>query len=198
MEEKELVIGYARISTDKQSLERQKEKLFESGCNYVRQETMSGFKNKRPVLEDLLKNLKPNQTIMVTELDRLGRSLSDLLQILERIKKAQGHFVCLAVDIDTRSPSGKLIFSILGAVAEFERNLIVTRIKSGLTNARKQGKIFGRRQVVNETKLKSAISLFNDGFSVKQICKTLEISKSTYYLRIYPIIKKQNHKINER
>ena len=139
------IYGYARVSTDGQTLAAQDAALHAAGCAKVYGEKQSGAKTDRPELAKLLRRLEPGDVLMVTRLDRLARSTRDLLNILDTIAKAGAGFKSLADPmIDTTSPHGKLILAVLGALAEFERSMILARTDDGRKRAQARGVRFGR------------------------------------------------------
>lgn len=137
------LLGYARVSTQSQDLEPQLRQLREAGCTEIFEEKASGISRARPELARLLKQLRSGDTLVVARIDRLARSLSHLLTVIERIREAGGHFRSLGDPIDTAGPSGMLVLQIMGAIAQFERSLIVERTKAGLAAAKAQGRVGG-------------------------------------------------------
>lgn len=137
-------IGYARVSRDEQSFERQITALRESGCEVIYSEKMGGGIQHRPELDKMLATLQPGDTVVIQKLDRLGRSLAHLINLIELFKKKGVAFVSLTDYIDTNTAVGELIFHVLGAVAQFEKALIKERVKDGLKQARINGKQLGR------------------------------------------------------
>jgi DNA invertase Pin-like site-specific DNA recombinase len=137
------LIGYARVSTDDQNALAQSEALKAAGCDQIFQEQASGGNRSRPVLSKVLDQIVAGDTLIVTRIDRLARSLSHLLEIIEQLETRRAHFRSLEDPIDTASPQGKFTLQVLGATAEFERALIRERTKAGLASARAQGRIGG-------------------------------------------------------
>ena len=146
-------IGYARISTREQDMGMQVDALRAAGCEEIVEETATGKGAYRPALEKALKQLVPGDTLIVWKLDRIGRSLSHLLQTIEAVREKGAHFSCLTSPIDTGSPVGNLVIQILGSVAEFERTLIVERTNAGLAAARLRGRVGGNPRLKNRDKL---------------------------------------------
>lgn len=134
-----MLIGYARVSTQEQETNAQIDALTKAGCERIYQEKRSGGNMRRPQLEELLLSLSPGQTVVVYKLDRIARSLKDLLAIIERIEAAGAEFRSLTEHMDTKSPAGRMIFQIVGAFAEFERELIRERTRVGMQAAMKRG-----------------------------------------------------------
>jgi len=139
-----MIIGYARVSTNDQSLNAQHDALAEVGAERVFSETVSGAKAKRAELDKMLDQLRDGDVVVVTKYDRLARSLRDLLDIVEAIKGRGAGFRSLAEDIDTTTPAGELIFHVFASIAHFERRRIAERTLEGLAAARKRGRIGGR------------------------------------------------------
>ena len=180
-----MLIGYERVSSDDQSLNLQHDALSKAGCISIFSEKISGSKNDRPELIAVLNYLRSGDTLVVWRLDRLGRSLKDLLTIIENLSARGIGFKSLTENIDTTSSGGKLIFSIFGAIAEFERDLIRERTIAGLASARARGRKGGRRQSISDKKVVTAYQLAtNTEDSIRQICDSLGISPATYYRRL--------------
>lgn len=145
MESGVLIIGYARVSTQSQDLAIQREELLSAGCARLYCEKISGAKEDRPELAAMLSHIKRGDIIIVTRLDRLARSTRDLLNILDRIAKAGASFKSLKDSwADTTTPHGRLMLTILGGLAEFERELIRARTSEGRKRAKEKGVVFGR------------------------------------------------------
>ena len=184
------ILGYARVSTDKQELDRQLLELNKFGCDRIFSDVISGAKFERKGLNELLEASNSGDTIVVTQLDRLGRSLKELLGTIEQIEVKGCNFVSISQNFDTRTISGKLLYSILGAIAEFERSLLIERINQGITSAKQNGVKFGRKPVLSKDNLELAVELREQGKSINTICKAFNISRKTYYNRIYPHLQK--------
>lgn len=137
------LIGYARVSTGEQTLDPQLEELREAGCASIHEEHASGADRSRPALARLLAQVRTGDTLVVVRLDRLARSLSHLLQVIETLEARGAHFRSLGDPIDTATPQGRFSLQVMGAVAEFERALIRERTRAGLRSARAQGRIGG-------------------------------------------------------
>ncbi|MEP3668956.1 MAG: recombinase family protein, partial [Roseibium sp.] len=146
------LIGYARVSTDDQSTASQAEELRAAGCTQVYEENASGGDRTRPVLRRLIDSLKPGDVIVVVRLDRLARSLSHLLEVIEGLEANGVHFRSLRDPVDTTSPQGKFTLQVLGAAAELERALIRERTMSGLKSARRAGRVGGNPGLVSGDK----------------------------------------------
>ena len=177
-----MIIGYSRVSTNDQSLDSQIDKLKEYGCEKIFTDIVSGAKAERKGLNDMLDYARDGDTIVVFRLDRLGRSLKDLIEIMNELQKRNINFKSLSENIDTSTPTGKLIFHITGAFAEFERNIIRERTKAGLESARARGRKGGRPTKITEEKIKMAKLLHSDtSLSIGDILKQMNIKKGIFY-----------------
>ncbi|MCY4288561.1 MAG: recombinase family protein [Aestuariivita sp.] len=174
------ILGYARVSTVDQDLSGQRDRLLEYGAVRVFEDVISGKTFARPGLSDLLKQSRPNDTLAVIRLDRLGRSLKELLETVDSLKARDINLISLEEQIDTTSAAGELVFHVFGAIAHFERRLIAERTKDGLANARKHGRLPGRPSLPLET-ISALRDLVDAGKSVPQAAKHLGIGRSTAY-----------------
>jgi len=176
------LIGYARVSSDDQSLDLQLDALKEAGCARVFTEKASGALDDRLELAKLLDHLRPGDIVVVWRLDRLGRSLKHLIEIVRDLEERGVDFRSLTEGINTTSPSGKLVFHLFGALAEFERGLIVERTKAGLEAARARGRKGGRPPKMTPEKLEVARSMHDSGkHSVAAIAETVGVRRATLY-----------------
>jgi len=178
-----MIVGYARVSTDDQTLALQLDALQAAGCETVFRDTISGTKIERPGLSKALEHARAGDMLVVWRLDRLGRSLSHLIDLIQTLEGRGVGFKSLTEQIDTTTSGGKLIFHIFGALAEFERNLIRERTMAGLQAARARGRKGGRPKKPNtDTKIVMAKRLHADqNNSIAEICKTLGVSRATLY-----------------
>ena len=175
-------IGYARVSRQVQNLALQQDALTAAGCEKIITETASGKTTDRKGLANLTEILRPGDTLVVWRLDRLGRSLKHLIELVAELEQAGIGFKSLTESIDTTSPGGKLVFHIFAALAEFERNLIVERTKAGLDAARARGRIGGRRKKLAPEQRKLMVKLYHaKTHTVKEICSMHGITKPTFY-----------------
>src|SRR6266480_3651562 len=178
-----MFIGYARISTQDQTLDLQKDALEKIGCTKIYTDTASGAKEVRKGLEEALTYLREGDTLVVWRLDRLGRSLKHLIDTISILNHRNIGFKSITENIDTTTNGGKLIFHVFGALAEFERDLIRERTQAGLQAARARGRFGGRPKahtLNTPKKVALAQALYNDKTnSVDDICKTLNISRAT-------------------
>jgi DNA invertase Pin-like site-specific DNA recombinase len=182
-----MFIGYARVSTEDQHLHLQVDALKKAGCEKIFKDEMSGAKTERPGLREALDFVRQGDTLVVWRLDRLGRSLKDLIERVEELKQRHVEFRSLNENIDTSNPGGKFMFHIFSALAEFERDLIRERTMAGLAAARARGRLGGRPRVLTPDKLKLAASLMKDPtVSIKEICRNLDVSRTTLYRYISP------------
>ena len=180
------LVGYARVSTDDQDLSLQIDSLTSIGIKRddIFTEKMSGAKTDRSELNACLAKLQQGDTLAVWRLDRLGRSMHHLVELIEDLRNRGVGFRSISDGlIDTTSPSGELIFHIFSALAQFERRLIQERTKAGLASARARGRMGGRPAVdLDEAKVRAARRLHEEHtLSVDDICRTLNVSRSTYY-----------------
>lgn len=173
--------GYCRISTEHQTLEPQILKLKEYGVTSIYSDIISGTKKERIGLNKLLSDLKQDDVLVVIKLDRLGRSLKDLLEIIERVKAKKANFLSLTEGLDTNTSGGKLLFNIFGAIAEFERDLIKERTLLGLESAKRRGIKLGRKEKLSPEQKALILELKKQKKPVKEICKIFNISDSSYY-----------------
>ncbi len=169
------------MSTAEQSVDAQREALSAAGCSRVWVETASGATTSRPELSDLFSHLRSGDTLVVWRLDRLGRSLPHLLQTVEDLESDGVGFRSLTESIDTTTSGGKLIYSIFGALAEFERNLIRERTQLGLAAARAQGRLGGRPRAMSDAKINQTKRMRAGGMSLADIRDVVGVSRSTLY-----------------
>lgn len=178
-----MLIGYARISTHEQTLDLQQDALAAAGCGRVFTDAVSGAATERPGLRQALDYARPGDTVVVWRLDRLGRSLRHLIDVVTDLDQRQIGLRSLTEAMDTTTSGGKLIFHVFGALAEFERDLIRERTQAGLAAARARGRQGGRKPKLDSAgKLALAQRLYADKqHSIADICATLHISRATLY-----------------
>jgi DNA invertase Pin-like site-specific DNA recombinase len=177
-------VGYARVSTGDQDLDLQVRELKAAGCKQVITDRVSGTKSERPGLDACLKAIKKGDTLVVWRLDRLGRSMQHLVNVVADLKGRGVGFKSLRDGaIDTTTASGELVFNIFAALSQFERELIRERTMVGLSAARARGKLGGRKPVSPEDpKVRAAKKLHADkSLSIRDICNTVKISRATLY-----------------
>ncbi|MEV8307029.1 recombinase family protein [Streptomyces flavidovirens] len=178
------LIGYARVSTDDQEAQLQRDALTEAGCSRIFEDKASGKNTDRPELTAALDYLRAGDTLVVWKLDRLGRSLIDLVSIVDGLRGRGIGFKVLTgalSAVDTTSADGRLFFQIIAAMAEFERSLIKDRTKAGLEAAKAQGRTGGRPTVITDDLLTVAKARRAKGESVSAIAKALGVSRATLY-----------------
>ena len=177
-----MLLGYARVSTDDQNLDLQRDALEAAGCERMFEDMASGAKADRIGLAALMTVLRAGDTVVIWRLDRLGRSLKNLIELVERLEAAKVGLRSLQENIDTTSSGGRLVFHLFGALAEFERNLVRERTLAGLAAARARGRMGGRPKRLDPAKLALALRLHSeDKHTIREICQMMGISKSTLY-----------------
>lgn len=185
--EQSLSIGYARVSTVDQNLDAQQSALHEAGChrNRVYTDKVTGIRADRPGLKLALEVVRPGDTLVVWKLDRLARSIKDLIQIVEDLEKRGVAFRSLTEGIDTSSAQGRLMLHLFGAFAEFERSLIRERTLAGLEAARARGKKGGRKVEAPLRKMQAMAKLVESNeISVAEACRELGIGRTTWYRHV--------------
>lgn len=175
-------IGYARVSTQGQNLELQIDALKKEGCEKIYEEKVSGSKADRPEFARMMEQLRKGDFIVIWKLDRLGRNLRHLIELVESLKTMGVELISINDNINTITPTGKLTFAIFAALAEFERDIIRERTYAGLDAARARGRMGGRKKAMDDKQVQMLRSLSQDkSLSIGSICKQLGISKATYY-----------------
>jgi DNA invertase Pin-like site-specific DNA recombinase len=176
-------IGYARVSTGDQSLDRQEDELKSAGAEMIYREVGSGKKGAdRPVWDEVSRSLRPGDTLMVSELSRLGRSTSQLSALADDLNERGVSLRILNLGIDTGTPAGKLVYSIIAAVAEMERDLLIERTNSGLAAARARGRSGGRKREFSPAAARRAQEQYDKGeMSVAEIARMHGVSRQTLY-----------------
>jgi len=174
--------GYARVSKNDQCLNIQIEKLTAAGCEEIYMEKASGAKDERPQLKYLLGQLRKGDTVCVVRLDRLGRRMNSLVELIKDFQTREIEFISLENNIDTSTPIGMLLFNMCAAFSEMERELIRERVTAGIKAAREKGIKGGRPKTITAEKETLIKALYQtNSMSVSQICKTAGISRSSYY-----------------
>ena len=181
-----MLIGYARVSTQDQTLDLQSDALTAAGCEKIfTDEGVSGSKTDRLGLNEALEYVRKGDVLVVWRLDRLGRSLPHLIQVVTELGDRGVDFKSLKEAIDTSSSAGKLVFHMMGAMAEFERDLIRERTNAGLAAARARGRKGGRPSVLTPEQVKIGKTLYGEkSLTVSQICKQLGCSRATFYRQV--------------
>ena len=181
-----MLIGYARVSTDDQHLELQREALRDAGCANIYEDTLSGARPERPGLAQATKALRSGDTLVVWRLDRLARSLKNLIALSEELEDAGVGLRSIHEAIDTKTSSGKLFFHLMGALGEFERNLIRERTRAGLVAAKARGKTGGRPRSLSDGDLTAAKALLgSEDLAVVEVARRVGVSPATLY-RYFP------------
>jgi DNA invertase Pin-like site-specific DNA recombinase len=175
-------IGYARVSTLDQTLALQRDALKDAGCEKVfADQGVSGTATTRPGLDRALKALRSGDTLVVWKLDRLGRSLSHLVQVIAELGERGVNFRSLSDPIDTESAGGRLVLHMMGALAEFERSLIVERTRAGLLAAKRRGQKLGRKPILTPAQIKHAAHLIEGGESPRAVAASFRIGRTTLW-----------------
>jgi len=174
-------IGYARVSTQEQDTQLQIDALKKAGCKIIYEEKASGSKLDRLELENCLKSLRKGDELVVWKLDRLGRSLSQLINIIEEIREKGVEFSVITENIDTSTPSGKMMFHIFATIAEYERSMIKERVNAGLEVARKKGRYGGRPNALSDSDQKMATVMLKGGATKGEIAKHFNVCRQTIY-----------------
>jgi DNA invertase Pin-like site-specific DNA recombinase len=177
-----VLIGYARISTTDQNLYLQNDALGKAGCEKIFSDALSGAIAERPGLASALENLRRGDLLVVWRLDRLGRSLKNLIEVIAQLESRGVGLRSLQENIDTSTSGGKLVFHIFCSLAEFERSLIRERTRAGLDAARARGRHGGRPRRMDAKKIATARALLASGAAtINEICRTLGVSRATFY-----------------
>ena len=191
-----MFVGYARVSTGDQNLDLQLDALKAAGCDKIFTDKLSGAKDDRPGLQEALEYAREGDTLVVWRLDRLGRSLSHLIQTTTGLENRHVGFKSLEEGIDTTTSGGKLVFHIFGALAEFERSLTRERTHAGLKAARARGRSGGRPKALTEQQLKMAEAMLQtSNTTVKQVAEHFGVARSTLYRLLKEI---PSHTTDER
>ena len=178
---KRYTFGYARVSTEQQNLDRQLDMLQARGVDFIYNEKMTGTKRDRPELTKLLDRVTEGDTVVIESLSRLGRSTKDLIELVEFFEQKDVHLISLKESIDTGTPTGKLLFTLMSALAQFERDVIADRTREGLKAARARGRAGGRPRS-DQHKVKQAVKLYQAGqHSVREIEELTGVKKATLY-----------------
>ena len=176
-----MLIGYARVSTQDQSLELQHEALAKAGCQKIFEDKVSGTRADRPGLAKAQEILRDGDVLVVWKLDRLGRSVKQLVDLVGDLHKQGIQFKSLTDAIDTCTPSGRFFFHVMASLAEMERDLIIERTRAGLDVARQLGRRGGRKRKMTDSKVESAKKLLASGILPKDVAKNLGVSVPTLY-----------------
>lgn len=176
-----MLVGYARVSREDQHLELQLDALQAAGCDRIFSDKKSGTIKGRKGLEDALSHLRPGDTLVVWKLDRLGRTVKQLVDLVEELESKKINFKSVKDNIDTTSSAGRFFFHMMASLAQMERELIVERTKAGLDAARKLGRTGGRPRSMTDGKIRSAKKLLKSGMPPREVAEDLGISMATLY-----------------
>lgn len=179
-------IGYARVSTQDQNLDMQIDALKNAGCEIIFEEKISGKSKERPELTKLFEKIRKGDTVVVWKLDRLGRSLKDLIDLITKMQHLDVSFLSIQDGINTNTATGRFTFNIFASLAEFEREIISERTKAGLTSARTRGRKGGRpagysKETIKKIKAVRTLYYATNSPSVQDIADSLKISRATCY-----------------
>lgn len=183
--------GYARVSSDRQKLFLQVDALQEYGVDEIITDKVTGTKIIRKGLDELLLKLRKGDTLVVWKLDRLGRTMFQLVNLLNDFKEKEINFVSIKENIDTSTTMGKFLFHIMAAMSEMEREVINDRVRSGLESAKARGRKGGRKKAHSDDKIKIMLRMNKDGYSKKEICESMNVSRTT----LYRYIKKHKYEV---
>ncbi|MDK7181161.1 MULTISPECIES: recombinase family protein [Actinomycetes] len=180
-----MLIGYARVSTSKQgqSLDTQRDALIDAGCDpqHIYSDTISGTKWQRPGLDDALAYMRPDDTLVVTRLDRLGRSLADSVNTIADLAERDINVKVLEPALDTSKPTDKVVINVMASLAEWERDLLVQRTREGVAHARAQGRVAGPKPKLSAEQAQIAKELIEGGKSLSAVGRTFNVSRPTIY-----------------
>jgi DNA invertase Pin-like site-specific DNA recombinase len=176
-----MLIGYARVSTQDQNLDLQTDALTKAGCKKVFDDKVSGRRAERPGLAKVLEMLREGDTLVVWKLDRLGRSVKHLVELVGELHQQGVQFKSLTDAIDTGTPSGRFFFHVMASLAEMERELTVERTRAGLEVARQLGRTGGRKRQMTDSKIESAKKLLANGVPPRDVAQNLGVSVPTLY-----------------
>jgi DNA invertase Pin-like site-specific DNA recombinase len=176
-----MLIGYARVSTEEQSVDLQVDALEKAGCEQVYTDKLLATKAQRPGLAEAQSHLRKGDVLVIWKLDRLGRSVKGLIEFVDDLAARGIQFRSLTDGIDTTTPTGRFFFHMMASLAQMERELIAERTKAGLEAARQRGRVVGRKRAMTPSKIKSAKRLLDGGMSPQEVAKNLGVSIPTLY-----------------
>ena len=183
-----MLIGYARVSTSKQgqSLDTQREALIDAGCDaaHIYTDTISGTKWQRPGLDDALAYMRPDDTLVVTRLDRLGRNRAETVNTIADLADRDINVKVLEPALDTSRPADKVVINVMASLAEWERDLLIQRTREGVAHARAQGRVAGPKPKLSNEQAQVAKELLDGGKSVSAVARTFNVSRPTIYRAI--------------
>lgn len=173
--------GYSRVSTDLQSLELQTQALEKANCDRIFSDKMSGTRSDRPGLHEAMSHLREGDTLVVWKLDRLGRSVKGLVDLVTELETRKIHFASITDQIDTSTPAGRFFFHVMASLAQMEKEQLVERTQAGLQAARRLGRVGGRKRKMDAGKVEAAKRLLSTGVLAKDVAKNLGVSVPTLY-----------------
>ena len=176
-----MLVGYTRVSTHDQNPDLQRRELKKAGCKKIYEDTASGKQAGRQGLAMALEVIREGDTLVVWKLDRLGRSLKQLIVLIEELETRGIHFRSLTDNIDTRTTAGRFFFHVMASLAAMERELIVERTQAGLRAAKEMGRTGGRKRLMTDSKITSAKKLLADNVPVREVARNLGVSIPTLY-----------------
>jgi len=176
-----MLIGYARVSSNEQNLDLQLDSLNSVGCIKIFSDKLSGTQKKRPGLEEVLSYLRDGDTLVLWKLDRLGRNVKGLIELIEGLKEKGINFRSLTDGIDTSTPAGRFFFHMMASLAQMERELLIERTRAGLAAAKERGRVGGRKRLMTASKLEAAKKLLSEGMLPGEVARNLSISIPTLY-----------------
>jgi len=176
-----MLIGYARVSTEDQHLTLQTDALERAGCERTFQDQMTGSRMDRPGLMEAMSHLREGDTLVVWKLDRLGRGVKGLVDMVAELAARNVHFKSLTDQIDTSTPAGRFFFHVMASLAQMERELIAERTMAGLQAARRLGRVGGRKRQMTDSKIDAAKHLLSSGVPPKDVAQNLGVSVPTLY-----------------
>ena len=183
-----MLIGYTRVSTSRQgqSLDTQREALIDAGCDpkHIYTDTISGTKWQRPGLDDALAYMRPDDTLVVTRLDRLGRNLAETVNTIADLAERDINVKVLEPALDTSRPADKVVINVMASLAEWERDLLIQRTREGVAHARAQGRVAGPKPKLSNEQAQVAKELLDGGKSVSAVARTFNVSRPTIYRAI--------------
>jgi DNA invertase Pin-like site-specific DNA recombinase len=181
------LVGYARVSSDDQTTALQRDALTAAGCAYIFEDSASGARTDRPALNEAIASLNPGDTLVVWKLDRLGRSLTHLVAVADQLRERDVYFRSVTEAIDTSTASGRLLYAVLGAVAQFERDVIVERTRAGMKAAKKRGVHVGRRVSLKPSQVEEARKMMereHDPKTGSEVARLFGVGRATLYRHI--------------
>jgi DNA invertase Pin-like site-specific DNA recombinase len=176
-----MLVGYARVSSNEQNLNLQVDALKASGCAKIFSDKLSGAQKKRLGLENALSHLRTGDTLVLWKLDRLGRNVKGLIELVETLQAEEINFYSITDGINTSTPAGRFFFHVMASLAQMERELLVERTKAGLAAAKERGRVGGRKRIMTPSKLEAAKKLLCEGMPPKDVAQNLGVSIPTLY-----------------